>query len=123
LVRKSRRRPRHFPTANTAQVSEIPEIPTKPFSGPGETILKQAHGKSAPNKLAPRRLEAQMNHSIHSADRATHRKIVVVALVAGIAVAGLGIFARAQSEFAQTAHVVKAGKPVAVTSSDAMLVR
>ena len=29
-----------------------------------------------------------MNHSIHSADRATHLKIVVVALVAGIAVAG-----------------------------------
>ena len=29
-----------------------------------------------------------MNHSIHSADRATHLKIVVVALVAGIVVAG-----------------------------------
>ena len=35
-----------------------------------------------------------MNHSIHSADRATHLKIVVVALVAGIAVAGLAISAR-----------------------------
>ena len=35
-----------------------------------------------------------MNHSIHSADRATHLKIVVVALVAGIAVAGFGIAAR-----------------------------
>ena len=32
-----------------------------------------------------------MNHSIHSADRATHLKIVVVALVAGIAVAAFGI--------------------------------
>jgi hypothetical protein len=42
--------------------------------------------------------------------------------VAGIAVAGLGIFARAHSDY-QTAHVIKAGKPVAVTSSDAMLVR
>jgi hypothetical protein len=63
-----------------------------------------------------------MNHSIHSADRATHRKIVVVALVAGVVVAGLGIFARAHSDY-QTAHVIKAGKPVAVTSSDAMLVR
>ena len=30
-----------------------------------------------------------MNHSIHSADRSTHLKIVVVALVAGIAVAAL----------------------------------
>jgi hypothetical protein len=64
-----------------------------------------------------------MNHSIHSADRATHRKIVVIALVAGIVVAGIGIFARAQSDYAQTAHVIKAGKPVAVTSSDAMQVR
>ena len=32
-----------------------------------------------------------MNHSIYSADRSTHLKIVVVALVAGIVVAGLGI--------------------------------
>ncbi len=32
-----------------------------------------------------------MNHSIHSADRATHRKIVVVALVAGALVAGFGL--------------------------------
>jgi hypothetical protein len=64
-----------------------------------------------------------MNHSIHSADRATHLKIVVVAFVAGIAVAGFGIFARASSDYTQTAHVIKAGKPVAVTSSDASLVR
>jgi hypothetical protein len=64
-----------------------------------------------------------MNHSIHSADRATHLKIVVVALVAGIAVAGLGIFARTSSDYTQTAHVIKAGKPVAVTSSDASIVR
>ena len=35
-----------------------------------------------------------MNHSIHSADRGTHLKIVIVALIAGIAVAGFGISAR-----------------------------
>ncbi len=64
-----------------------------------------------------------MNHSIHSADRATHLKIVVVALVAGIVVAGLGISARTNSGYAQTAHVVKAGKLITVTSSDASLVR
>jgi hypothetical protein len=29
-----------------------------------------------------------MNHSIYTADRATHLKIMVVALIAGIAVAG-----------------------------------
>ena len=68
-------------------------------------------------------LEAQMNHSIHSADRATHLKIVVIALVAGIAVAGFGISARTNSDYSQTAHVVKAGKAIAVTSSDAAVVR
>ena len=66
-----------------------------------------------------------MNHSIYSADRSTHLKIVVVALVAGITVAGLGITARAtsDSDLTQTARVLKAGKPVVVTSSDASLVR
>ncbi|GLR88389.1 hypothetical protein [Bradyrhizobium iriomotense] len=66
-----------------------------------------------------------MNHSIYSADRSTHLKIVVVALVAGIAVAGLGITARSGSDdgTTQTARVIKAGKPVAITSSNASLVR
>ena len=64
-----------------------------------------------------------MNHSIHSADRATHLKIVAVALVAGLAVAGLGISARTTSDYTQTAHVIKAGKTMAVTSSDTMMVR
>ena len=53
-----------------------------------------------------------MNHSIHSADRATHLKIVAVALVAGIAVAAFGIAARTNVDYSQTAHVVKAGKAV-----------
>ncbi|MFT4115481.1 hypothetical protein [Bradyrhizobium sp.] len=66
-----------------------------------------------------------MNHSIYSADRSTHLKIVVVALVAGIAVAGLGITARSVSDdgLTQTARVIKAGKPVVITSSNASLVR
>ncbi|MEK9281535.1 MULTISPECIES: hypothetical protein [unclassified Bradyrhizobium] len=66
-----------------------------------------------------------MNHSIYSADRSTHLKIVVVALVAGIAVAGLGIAARTGTDdgLTQTARVIKAGKPVAITSSNASLVR
>ncbi len=64
-----------------------------------------------------------MNHSIHSADRATHLKIVAVALVAGLAVAGFGISARSTSDYTQTAHVIKAGKTMAVTSSDLMMVR
>ena len=65
-----------------------------------------------------------MNHSIYSADRTTHMKIVVVALVAGILVAGFGISTRATtSDDMQSAHVMKAGKPVVVTSSGASVVR
>ncbi|MCA6120623.1 hypothetical protein J6500_01700 [Bradyrhizobium sp. WSM 1704] len=67
-----------------------------------------------------------MNHSIHSADRSTHLKIVVVALVAGIAVAALGISARNNADFTQTAQstqVIKAGKPVVITSSGTSTVR
>jgi hypothetical protein len=66
----------------------------------------------------------KMNHSIHSADRATHLKIVVVALVAGITVAGLGISARLSSDgYTQTARVIKADKPMAVSSANASMVR
>jgi len=66
-----------------------------------------------------------MNHSIYSADRMTHLKIVVVALVAGILVAGFGITAHNSSDegYTQTARVMKAGKPVAITSSGTSLVR
>jgi hypothetical protein len=66
-----------------------------------------------------------MNHSIYSADRSTHLKIVVVALVAGITVAGLGISARTSSDegLTQTARVMKAGKPIAITSANVSLVR
>ena len=66
-----------------------------------------------------------MNHSIYSADRTTHLKIVVIALVVGIVVAGFGISARTTSDegFTQTARVMKAGKPVAITSSTNSLVR
>jgi hypothetical protein len=64
-----------------------------------------------------------MNHSIHSADRATHLKIVVVALVAGIAVAGLAISTRTTADYSQSARIIKAGKPVVLTSSDTLVVR
>jgi hypothetical protein len=96
----------------------------KPFWGTHETIRKHTRRKSPVNKVAAKsRQEAHMNHSIHSADRATHLKIVVIALVAGIAVAGFGISARTSSDYSQTAHVVKAGKAVVVTSSDISTVR
>jgi hypothetical protein len=66
-----------------------------------------------------------MNHSIYSVDRTTHLKIVVVALVAGIAVAGFGICARINSDdgYAQTARVIKTGKAVTMTNSDMSVVR
>ncbi|WP_213772549.1 hypothetical protein [Bradyrhizobium sp. dw_78] len=64
-----------------------------------------------------------MNQSIQSADRATHLKIVVMALVAGITVAGLGIFARSSSDDTPTAHVVRAGQPVAMTNSNSVMIR
>jgi hypothetical protein len=69
--------------------------------------------------------EASMNHSIYSADRPTHLKVVVVALVAGIAVAAVGLSARLNTDdgYAQTARVIKAGKAVTVTSSEASVVR
>ncbi len=54
-----------------------------------------------------------MNHSIYSADRTTHLKIVAMALAAAIAVAGVGILAHANSggEYAQIERVLKAGRP------------
>jgi len=67
-----------------------------------------------------------MNHSIYSADRTTHLKIVVVALVVGILVAGFSISARntaSDEGYTQTARVMKAGKPVMVTTSGASVVR
>ena len=65
-----------------------------------------------------------MNHSIYSADRSTHLKVVVVALVAGIALAGFGISARTGSDetYAST-RIMKAGAPVAVTNSNTSVVQ
>jgi hypothetical protein len=69
----------------------------------------------------------EMNHSFYSADRATHLKIVVVALVAATAVAGVTITARvnAGDTYAQSnqIQVIKAGKPVMVTKTDQSVVR
>lgn len=64
-----------------------------------------------------------MNHSIYSADRTTHLKIVIIALVIGIAGIGFGLSSRTDSGSAQTAGVIKAGKPVLTTNSGAMAIR
>lgn len=67
-----------------------------------------------------------MNHSLHSADRLTHLKIVVVALIGATVVAGVGIGARLSGGTAgdglqrveARAPVVKAGGPVEVSSAN-----
>ncbi len=67
-----------------------------------------------------------MNHSIYSAYRTTHLKVVAVALVVGIALAGIGITARVNdlSANTQTAGVVKAtNKPVLATSTASAVIR
>ena len=55
-----------------------------------------------------------MNHSIYSADQMTHAKVVVIALVAGIGVAGFGIAARINTgdRYTQTPHIIKAKAPL-----------
>lgn len=68
-----------------------------------------------------------MNHSFYSADRTTHLKIVVLALFAATVIAGLGITTRFNSgdAYAQAEpyQVIKAGKPVMVTTSERSVVR
>lgn len=68
-----------------------------------------------------------MNHSIYSADRTTHIKIVAVALVAGIVMAGFGIILRGNPTLNQgfeTASVIKASKkPVMVTIATTNAIR
>ena len=59
--------------------------------------------------------ETSMNYSIYGADRTTHLKVVVVALIAGILVAGFGIL---MADEGLTARVMKTGKPVMVTTSN-----
>ena len=69
-----------------------------------------------------------MNHSLVTADRTTHLKIVAVSLVAAIAVILVGITARVTDSGASAnlqAHgpVLKAGKLAAITAIDGSTVR
>ena len=68
-----------------------------------------------------------MSHSLLSADRATHLKIVSVALIGAFIVVGVGIRARITDTPTTTARidgpVLKASKPTTYTSHDASAVR
>ena len=70
-----------------------------------------------------------MNHSLVTADRTTHLKIVAVSLVAAIAVILVGITARVTDDSGASANlqahgpVLKAGKPSAVTSREGVAVQ
>jgi hypothetical protein len=52
-----------------------------------------------------------MNHSMYSADRGTHLKIVVIGLVCATVVAMVGVFAHVSDLDLGTAALVKAGQP------------
>jgi hypothetical protein len=52
-----------------------------------------------------------MNHSMYSADRGTHLKIVVIGLLCATVVAAIGIFSHLNEIDLGTAALVKAGQP------------
>jgi hypothetical protein len=58
-----------------------------------------------------------------TADRATHLKIVVVALLASVTVMIVGIAARPQLDQSATAQVVKPTKPILATGTDLNTIR
>ena len=67
------------------------------------------------------------NFSMFTADRMTHLKVVAMALVCATLVAGLGVAARvtdaSQGDGRQGATVIKAGKPVTASTSEARAIR
>ena len=65
-----------------------------------------------------------MNHSFHSADRATHHRVIGSAFVAIVAVCLLGIsfFAKSEQQ-AASAPTLKAGMPVATSDGGYAIIR
>jgi len=63
-----------------------------------------------------------MSHSLIGADRATHLKILCVALVGAIAVVVVGVTARI-ADLDTRPQVVKAGKPAVFTANEAATIR
>jgi hypothetical protein len=65
------------------------------------------------------------NSSLHTADRVTHLKILVVSLAAAIVVVAVGIAARPDMsmQIEARAPVLKAGQPVLLSINEASLIR
>jgi hypothetical protein len=65
------------------------------------------------------------NSSMHTADRLTHLKILVVSLAAAIVVVAVGIAARPDMsmQIEARAPVLKAGQPVLLSINEASLIR
>lgn len=66
-----------------------------------------------------------MNHSMYGADRATHLKIVIVALLAAVAVTGFGLSLHlyAKDKPAETIAALNVGKPMQIGSATLALSR
>jgi hypothetical protein len=70
-----------------------------------------------------------MNHSLLSADRNTHTKIVAVALIAAIGVVAVGITAHvagtgiAISRIDANVPIIRAGKPAVFTRTEVPTIR
>lgn len=81
------------------------------------------------------KVRAMNNTSLTSADSATHLKVVVVSLIAGILVIGIGIAASptfrdgagatrmGATRMEATGPVIRAGKPVTVTAGENSTIR
>jgi hypothetical protein len=65
------------------------------------------------------------NFSMHTADRLTHLKILVVSLAAAIVVVAVGVAARPDlnAQIEARAPVLKAGQPVLLSINEASLIR
>jgi hypothetical protein len=66
-----------------------------------------------------------MNHSIYGADRATHQRIVVMALLSAIALSsfGLSLHLYAKAAPTETTATLKTGKPLTIGSAAMTLSR
>jgi hypothetical protein len=78
-----------------------------------EQTLNEPFDPAATTKRRAR--EVAMNHSMYSADRGTHLKIVVIGLIWATVVAVVGIFAHVNDIDLGTDVLVKAGQPTTMS--------